>query len=200
MAKQQPPELNRSCAAVGEHSSGQRSGRLSRSDNVQREANPDARPKRVLALSAAERADLQRLAEHRPTGLARRAGLILARADGYTLSVIGRRFGVHPDTVRRWLSRYHHRGLAGLRHGNLGKSRNLVFDASLRAEIRRRAGVSPVEFGEAFPTWSLLKLRGHLIRHGVVRTISHEALRQILRPGSLSRRYWCERANRDGRA
>ena len=152
-------------------------------------------PPRGVSLSPAERADLERLAQHQPTGLARRARLILARAEGQTLNAIGHRFQIHPDTVRRWLVRYGQRGLAGLRHGNLGKSRNLVFDAPLRAEIRRRASINPVEFGEDFALWSLIKLRDHLVRHRVVRTISHEALRQMLRTGSFSRRYW--RAGRD---
>ena len=155
-------------------------------------------PPRGVILSAAERADLERLARHQPTGLARRAGMILARAEGKTLQAIGSRFHVHPDTVRRWLARYGQRGLAGLRHGNLGKSRNLVFDASLRLEIRRRASIDPFELGEHFPLWSLIKLRDHLVRHRVVRTISHEALRQMLRTGSFSRRYW--RATRERHA
>ena len=150
---------------------------------------------RRLTLSTAERADLERLAQHKPTGLARRAGMVLARAEGQTLSAIGKRFHAHPDTVRRWLARYEQRGLAGLRHGNLGKSRNLVFDAPLRAEIRRRAAINPAEFGENFPLWSLVKLRDHLVRHRVVRTMSHEALRQVLRGSSFSRRYW--RASRE---
>jgi len=143
----------------------------------------------LLSLSRAERSDLERLAQHHPTGLARRAQLILARTDGYTLKTIGRRFGVHPDTVRRWLVRYGSRGLAGLRHGNLGKSRNLVFDTPIREEIRRRANTDPTVLGEPFSSWSLIKLRDHLMRREVVHTISHESLRQILRTDP-PQRYW----------
>lgn len=157
-------------------------------------------PQLRLVLSAAERADLERLAQHRPTGSARRAGLILARADGETLNVIALRFDVHPDTVRRWLARFDQHGLAGLRHRGSGKSRNLVFGAQTRAEIRHRANIDPTQLGEAFPVWSLFKLRDHLIRHGVVRTISHETLRRVLLTEPLSRRYWRFRRSRDGRA
>ena len=150
---------------------------------------PASRPT-ALPLSRTERADLERLAQHHPTALAKRARLLLARADGETLRAIGERFGVHPDTVRRWLVRYAQRGLAGLRHGNLGKSRNLVFDAPTRAKIRRLAETDPTVLGEHFRRWSLIKLRDHLVHHGIVRTISHESLRQILLVGPSLQRYW----------
>ncbi|HVN85245.1 MAG TPA: helix-turn-helix domain-containing protein, partial [Candidatus Binatia bacterium] len=144
----------------------------------------------VPQLTAAVRADLARLAERPSSGLARRARLILARADGDSVRNIAQRLGIHRDTVARWLVRFDQRGLAGLRHGNLGKSRNRVFHAATHAEIRRCAGSDPRELGEAYSTWSLMKLRNHLIRRGVVRTISHEALRQILQLEPIPRTYW----------
>ena len=156
---------------------------------VQDGLRPSGRPSNS-SLSPGIRADLERLAEYHGTGLARRAQIILERAEGRPALVVARHVGVHPDTVRRWQARFEQRGLAGLRHGNLGQSRNLVFDARTRAEIRRRADSDPTALGESYATWSLLKLRAHLINNGVVRTISHEAIRQVLRQSPSPRRYW----------
>jgi hypothetical protein len=49
------------------------------------------------------------------------------------------------------------------------------------------ARTSPVDWGiTAFSTWSLAKLREHLLAEGVVAEISRETLRRILRQGGVS--------------
>jgi len=128
--------------------------------------------------------------------LARRARVVLAHADGTSLAAIATRLGLHRDSCRRWLLRYRTRGTAGLLHGNAGKPKNVVFDAATCAEIRRRASAEPGTFGEPHARWSLYKLRDHLVRRHVVRTISVERLRQLLREGPTDREHWNQPVSR----
>ena len=153
---------------------------------------PSSAPGRArgLELSPAQRADLEQMARKTRGSAARWARIILMRAGGVTLAAIAAAEGVHRDTVRRCLQRFRRLGFAGLRHGNTGKPKNLVFDARVRREIARRASQPPAEWGESFPFWSLCKLRNHLVRAGVVRTISVERLRYVLHCEPHSITYW----------
>jgi transposase len=143
-----------------------------------------------LRLSPSARAELERIVRDGPRNLARRARIILARDHGASLGAIAASVGMHRDSIRRWLVRYRLRGIEGLQHGNAGKPKNVVFHAPIRAEIQRRASISPRTLGESYPNWSLYKLRDHLVGHGVVRTISIERLRQLLRSDKYSREFW----------
>ncbi len=145
---------------------------------------------RRLELTPEARTEVERVARDGPRGIARRARIIVARADGAPLSVIARSVGLHRDSVRRWLNRYHAQGLAGLQHGNAGKPKNVVFDAAARAEINRRADTSPAMLGEPFNAWSLYKLRDHLVHQRVVASISVERLRQLLATSEHQREFW----------
>jgi transposase len=141
-------------------------------------------------LSPEERAQLERIALDGRPNMARRAQIVLRRADGWSLGAIAKSVGLHRDSVRRSLIRYSKEGLEGLQHRNTGKARNVVFAGDVREEIRRRASLPPSAVGENFPNWSLYKLREHLVRKGVVRTISIERLRQLLDAGQISRQHW----------
>jgi len=149
----------------------------------------------IIELSPTMRDELERIVRNGPPNLARRARIVLARADGASLTAIAGTVGLHRDSVRRWVIRFRNRGLSGLRHGNAGRPKNVVFGESVRAEIRRRAGMDPRALGADFDRWSLCKLRGHLMREGLVRSISVESLRLLLRAGQYSREHWGRPAN-----
>lgn len=144
----------------------------------------------TIELSPTMRDELERIVRDGPPNLARRARIVLARADGAALTAIAGMVGLHRDSVRRWVIRFRNRGLSGLRHGNAGRPKNVVFGESVRVEIRRRADMDPRTLGEPFGNWSLYKLRAHLMRQGVVRSISVESLRLLLRAGQYSREHW----------
>lgn len=146
----------------------------------------------TIVLSHAMQTALERLADGGSTGIARRARIILARARGLSLTPIALSVGLHRDSVRRWIARFRARGLEGLQHGNAGKPKNVVFDAAVCAEILRRAKMHPRTLGEPFDAWSLYKLRDHLVRTGVVRSICVERVRQLLNAGSYSRQHWLD--------
>jgi helix-turn-helix protein len=70
----------------------------------------------VVLLSTERRAELEAW-QRRTTlaaGLARRARMVLLRADGYSLAEIARQVGVAVRVVAKWLKRYRQHGLHGL--------------------------------------------------------------------------------------
>ena len=76
-----------------------------------------ARPKKQeIVLSDLERKTLLELTRSRtvPHGLVRRAGIVLASADGEASISIARRMGVSMPTVGKWRKRFIECGLAGL--------------------------------------------------------------------------------------
>jgi transposase len=74
------------------------------------------RPKKVLAVSAEQRVELERLTRRRTTAqaLALRARIVLACADGGDNKEVAARLGVRRQTVGRWRTRFIESGVDGL--------------------------------------------------------------------------------------
>lgn len=149
----------------------------------------------ALKLSPALKAELEWLAGEGPPNVARHARIVLGRVAGMSIPAVAASVGVHPNTIRNCLRRFEAHGLRGLAHASAGKPKNIAFTDSVRDEIARVAMHSPASAGESFAQWSLRRLRAHLIRRGVVQTISVEGLRQQLRSLPLPAVYW-RRASR----
>lgn len=99
-------------------------------------------------------------------------------------------WGVDRSTVRRWVTRFQQQRVQGLMHAATGKSKRSRFGDSIRDAIVRLAMASPHNAGEEFDTWSLRRLRAHVIRRGLVRDISVEGLRQLVRGVPLPSEFW----------
>ena len=70
----------------------------------------------VVLLTATKRSELEALQRRTTvsTGLARRARMVLLRADGGSLADVARRVEVAPRVVAKWLKRYRQQWLRGL--------------------------------------------------------------------------------------
>jgi transposase len=143
-----------------------------------------------LKLSAEVLAELHWIASEGSPSLSRHARIVLARHEGRSLSDIANTLDIDRATVRRWLLRFERDGLRGLVHGSTGKSRKRRFDDTIRDAVARLAMASPTEAGEEFAHWSLRRLRTHVLRRGIVRDMSVEGLRQLLRGLPLPETYW----------
>ena len=146
----------------------------------------------VLSTEALD--ELNWLASEGSPSLSRHARIILARHDGRTLSEIAALLDVDRATVRRWLARFEREGVRGLMHASAGKTRKRRFDDTVRDAVARLAMGSPREAGESFSHWSLRKLLAHITRRGIVRNISVEGLRHLIRGLPLPAEHW----HRDG--
>lgn len=82
----------------------------------------------IVVLAPAERAELEhwQRATTIQAGLARRARIILLRAEGLSLSEIGRRLALGRRIVRKWLRRFMNQRIPGL-SDQAGRGRKPVF-------------------------------------------------------------------------
>jgi transposase len=90
-----------------------------------------------------------------------------------------------PGQIRAVLKDFNERGFAALRPGRSpGRPRRI--DERTRERIVAVALSRPHDLGLPFTHWSLPKLRDQLIESGVVESISHEGVRQVLRERGIS--------------
>lgn len=109
----------------------------------------------------------------------RRAMVVLASAQGQSAGDIAPMLAASADYVRRVIHDFNDKGFAALDPKWSGGRPKAISDAMAR-EICLIARCSPADLGLAHRTWSLATLREHVIRLGVVSSISRETLRQIL--------------------
>jgi transposase len=100
-----------------------------------------------LVLSDEERAELAALASRRRTaqGLAIRARIVLACSEGGSCPGIGKRLGVHADTVRKWWHRFAEHRLEGLCDGPRSGTPRRIDDARIEAVIARTLESLPAD-------------------------------------------------------
>src|ERR1700676_2590606 len=92
-----------------------------------------------LELDEVERAELTSLALRRSTaqGLALRARIILACAEGEQSKVVAARLGIDPETVSKWRRRFAERRLEGLWDEPRSGTPRTIEDARIEAGIAR---------------------------------------------------------------
>lgn len=115
----------------------------------------------------------------------KRAAVVLAANTGLTVPQISASQFVHQTYVRKILNGFNKIGLASI--GNrYGKGRPVIFDDTVRQEIYQVVTTPPAQLKLPFTVWSVSKLRDYLIEHRIVKTISIEWLRQILREAGVT--------------
>jgi transposase len=141
---------------------------------------------RTLTIRKPTRAEFRRLnelIEEAPTPRQqRRAHAVVLYSTGMNARDIAVALGVHPNTIYADLDAFGQQGLLAIAQAApMGAPAQI--DARQADEIRRIARLDPGERGEPYGHWSLGTLRTHLIRHHIVRNISREHLRQLLKKG-----------------
>jgi len=111
----------------------------------------------------------------------RRAEALLLLAAGHTAVFIARLLGTHANTIYAYFRAFARHGLRSLRATTRGAPPRLT--PAQRRAIWRLAEQSPLRLGLPFARWSLAKLRAYLIRQRLVRGISREHLRRVLKKG-----------------
>lgn len=140
----------------------------------------------VRSISDAEGRELQRLARRsRDAVVARRAAIVLCSAQGMSVPEITGTVFADAGHIRAVLNGFNERGFEALRPGRSpGRPRRI--DEPTRARIVEVALSRPQDRGLPFTHWSLPKLRDHLVESGVVESISHEGVRQVLAERGIS--------------
>ena len=116
----------------------------------------------------------------------RRAIVVMMSGQGQAVRDITSLLQVSEDYVRDVIHAFNERGFDALDPKWSG-GRPKAIGEQVRERICLIARTSPSDWGiTAFATWSLTKLREHLLGRGTVAAISRETLRRILRAGGVS--------------
>ncbi len=142
------------------------------------------KPTKRLTLTPEERAGLEQLAQGSKESVARRARIILARANGLQEAEIAAAVGMGPSSVRYWIRRFRVHRMLGIQTERK-RARPILFTPELRRQILAVAQATPEQYGIARQSWSLRSLRTVLIQRGIVEHISVQHLRRILGEAGL---------------
>ena len=110
----------------------------------------------------------------------RRAEVLVLYAAGMEAAAIAYALSCHVNTVYADVRAFHRWGLACLHHHLHGGAPARISTAQ-RAEICRLAEQPPGEVGLPYGRWSLAKLRQYVLQHRMVKAISREHVRRILK-------------------
>jgi transposase len=112
----------------------------------------------------------------------RRADAIVLYSAGLSALEIAQGLGVHLNTIYSDLRAFDREGLAAItRQRKRGAPKRL--GAEQEAEICHLAETAPYEIGLPYGRWSLSTLRSYLLKRRIVKAISREHLRQVLKKG-----------------
>ena len=117
----------------------------------------------------------------------RRAQVIMASAQGSKVPDIASRLYFSPQHIRTIIKEFNAVGFDAL-VPKYGGGRPAKFSAEQRSLIVETALCPPDLLGRPFKRWSLAKLRDFIIAEKIVKSISIETIRQILRANRVKLR------------
>lgn len=112
--------------------------------------------------------------------LRHRAKVILLSHDGYRVPEISTAVDAHPTNLRKWIHRFNERGTRGLVSPRSGGPPPR-FSEDQKQRIVALSQQRPRELGLQFNRWTLHRLAEQAVKRGIVGSISHEYIRQILK-------------------
>lgn len=115
----------------------------------------------------------------------RRAQVILCSAQGMKVSAIAKQVYLSDQYIRQIIHYFNDDGLPSL-EPRYGGGRPADITPEQKAEIVELALMPPQILGLPFTQWSLSKLKAEVLRRKIVKNISHEWLRQILKEHKVS--------------
>ncbi len=136
------------------------------------------RPREIRQLHAALEQELS--ARQR-----RRAEVLMLYAADMEAATIALALDCHVNTIYSDLQTFEHEGVDCVHHRLHGGAPVRITEAQ-RAEILRVAELPPSEVGLPYGHWSLSKLRQYLLTHHIVKAISREHLRRVLKKGGCT--------------
>ncbi|MGH2542702.1 MAG: helix-turn-helix domain-containing protein [Ardenticatenaceae bacterium] len=119
--------------------------------------------------------------------LAHRARVILLSSEGYRVPEISPLVRAHPANLRKWIHRFNQCGIRGLVSPRGGGPPPRI-TMQQKASIVNLSQKRPRDLGLQFSRWTLHKLAEQAAEQGIVQSISHEYVRQILKSAGVDYR------------
>ncbi len=138
----------------------------------------------MLKLTGKEKEKLKRLARSSDYRLAKRAQIILLRAEGKSYNEIGSELGIHYNTAKRWIKRFEKDGIKGL-YDQPRPGRPRVFPEEIDQKILELISKRPIDYGIDAEKWSVSLIRTYLIEHRIVENISIGRIYSFLRKKNI---------------
>lgn len=110
----------------------------------------------------------------------RRAEALILYGMGLSALEIAAAQGVHPHTIYRDLHTFEQKGVVSIEELQMGGAPEQITPAQVQT-IVQLTNQSPTTVGLPYGRWSLRKLRGYLVKKHIVRSVSAERLRQLLK-------------------
>jgi transposase len=134
--------------------------------------------------TAAELRRLQDLMEaEAPPLQQRRAQVLILHAAGLNVQDIARTLAVHPNTAYAALRAFRQQGLTAIERP-APRGTPVRLEPAIVQQVLRLADRPPYELGLPYGRWSLATLRDYLLKHRILRRVSRERLRQLLKKGA----------------
>lgn len=144
------------------------------------------RPIFVRELSRLEKTELKKLLESTNTRLYKRARVIwLSAIKRLKAPEIAKIVDLHLNKVRKYIRRFNQKGIAGLYQKPSG-GRPREIKEKQRSKIIRLLKTKPRAFGLAWSSWSLRGLCAIAIKEKVIKTISPEYMRRVIKDEGYS--------------
>ncbi len=134
----------------------------------------------VRIISEEEWKQLRKWLERSAEDLRHRAEVVVLSNRGYTIPEIARKTGYNPANLRKWVRRFNDYGVEGLKTHHHGGPR-ITFKP-----VQRQAIVRLAREGDNGRTWTLHGLAKAAAEQGIVESISHEWVRQILKEAGIT--------------
>ncbi|MBA3533607.1 MAG: helix-turn-helix domain-containing protein [Ardenticatenales bacterium] len=141
----------------------------------------------VRELRAHEEQQLRRWLDGEDKDLRHRARVILLSSQGYRVPEISPMVSAHPTNLRKWIHRFNQRGPKGLISPRSGGPPPR-FTEDQKKRLISLAQQRPRDLGLQFSRWTLHKLAEQAVKRGIVDSISHEYVRQILKKAGMDYR------------
>lgn len=141
----------------------------------------------VRQLKSQEEKQLRRWLTGDDKDLCHRARVILLSSEGYRVPEISPLVQAHPTNLRKWIHRFNQRGPKGLISPRSGGPPPR-FSEEQKDKIIWLSQKRPRELGLQYSRWTLHKLADQAAERGIVDSISHEYVRQILKSAGVDYR------------
>ena len=142
----------------------------------------------VRKLTPQEEKVLRKWLKQEDEALRHRAHIILLSYAGYRVPEIAAMLNAHPTNLRKWIHRFNQRGLQGLISPRSGGAPPR-FTEEQKRQIIELARTHPRDLGLPYSRWTLHKLAEEAVKRGIVESISHEYVRQILKKAGVNYRF-----------
>ncbi|MGZ7120183.1 MAG: helix-turn-helix domain-containing protein [Methanobacterium sp.] len=123
---------------------------------------------------------LKKLTKSRDSFKRDRARILLLSSEKEPTKQISEKMNCDVRKVRNAITSFNEKGLEALERGK-AKGASIKFTDEEKAKMLKAASTEPIKLGLHFTTWSLSKLRDYYLKESIVKSISIESIRRLMK-------------------